>query len=76
MKPENMKPEDIERQERQKRDLTVTGVVVILSLFVASFVIDDTDKAFMWGFGVGIGLSALYFIVRHMLDKREDEEEE
>lgn len=71
-----MKPEDIERQERQKRDLTVSGVVVIISLFVASFVFDDTDKAFLWGLGVGIGLSAIFLIVRHLLDKREDEEEE
>ncbi len=72
-----MNIEDMEKQANQKRDLTVMGVLIIVSLFVASFVIsDNTDKAFMWGFGVGVVLSAIYWVVRRLLDKRSEEEDE
>ena len=71
-----MNIEDMEKQANQKRDLTVMGVLIIVSLFVASFVIsDNTDKAFMWGFGVGVVLSAIYWVVRRLLDKRSEEDE-
>jgi uncharacterized membrane protein YfcA len=72
-----MNIEDMEKQANQKRDLTVMGVLIIVSLFVASFVIsDNTDKAFMWGFGVGVVLSAIYWVVRRLLDKRSEEEDD